>query len=350
MSRPWASDCLTRLVSAMVLGAWAWSSAAVAQANRAEKYPAAGKLERADPRFDQIVSPDAVLEKLAEGFRWTEGPVWLAQAHCLLFSDIPNNAIMRWKEGTGVSVFLKPAGYTGPTPRGGESGTNGLLLDTRGRLVMCQHGDRRIVRVEPDGRWTVVADRYQGKRFNSPNDAVFKSNGDLYFTDPPYGLPKGADDPARELPFCGVFRVTPEGAVTLLTDKMARPNGIAFSPDEKTLYVAQSDPQKAVWMAFEVKPDGTLGPSRVFFDATAWVKQRLPGLPDGMKVDRAGNLFATGPGGVNIFAPDATFLGRINTGVPTANCCFGDDGSVLYVTANQWVCRIRTHTKGLGFK
>ncbi len=338
------------LVAAIGVLAWAWAVALPAAASETKAYPTVGKLERVDPRFDQLVPPGAVLEKLAEGFAWTEGPVWLPQARGLLFSDIPRNAIMRWKEGEGVSVFLKPAGYTGPSPRGGEAGTNGLLLDPQGRLVMCQHGDRRIVRVEPDGRWTVLADRYQGKRFNSPNDAVFKSNGDLYFTDPPYGLPKGADDPARELPFCGVYRVTPDGTVTLLTDKMSRPNGIAFSPDEKTLYVAQSDPEKAVWMAFEVKPDGTLGQGRVFFDATPWVKQRLPGLPDGMKVDRAGNLFATGPGGVNVFAPDGTFLGRINTGVPTANCRFGDDGSTLYVTANQWLCRIRTRTKGLEFK
>ncbi len=338
------------LVAAMGAMAGVLADAGVVAAAEAKGYPAVGKLERADPRFDQIVPPDAVLEKLAEGFAWTEGPVWLPQARCLLFSDIPNNAIMRWKEGEGIRLFLKPAGYTGPTPRAGEPGTNGLLLDSQGRLVMCQHGDRRIVRVEPDGRWTVLADRYQGKRLNSPNDAVFKSNGDLYFTDPPYGLPKGAADPARELPFCGVYRVTPDGTVTLLTDQMTRPNGIAFSPDEKTLYVAQSDPQKAVWMAFEVKPEGTLGPGRLLFDATPWVQQRLPGLPDGMKVDQAGNLFATGPGGVNVFAPDGTFLGRINTGVPTANCRFGDDGSTLYVTANQWLCRIRTRTKGVEFK
>lgn len=350
MIRARRPQCTAHLVGAMIIVGWLWADALPAAPGEAKPYPTVGKLERADPRFDQIIASDARLEKLADGFAWTEGPVWLPQARCLLFSDIPRNAIMRWKEGEGISLFLKPAGYTGPTPRGGEAGTNGLLLDPQGRLVMCQHGDRRIVRVEPDGRWTVLADRYQGKRFNSPNDAVFKSNGDLYFTDPPYGLPKGADDPARELSFCGVYRVMADGTVTLLTDKMTRPNGIAFSPDEKTLYVAQSDPEKAVWMAFDVKPDGTLGQGRVFFDATPWVKQRLPGLPDGMKVDRAGNLFATGPGGVNLFAPDGTFLGRINTGVPTANCRFGDDGSTLYITANQWLCRIRTRTKGLEFK
>ncbi len=244
---------------------------------------------------------------------------------------------------------MKPAGYTGSGPRGGESGTNGLTLDREGRLVMCQHGDRRVVRVEKDGRWTTLIDKYDGKRLNSPNDLVFKSNGDLYFTDPPYGLEKGADDPARELSFCGVYRVAVDGKVTLLTDQMTRPNGIGFSPDEKTLYVAQSDPDKAVWMAFPVKPDGTIGEGRVLFDSTPWVKEKLPGLPDGLKIDKKGNLFATGPGGVSVFAPDGAHLGRINTGVPTSNCRFGDDGSTLYMTANTWLCRIRTSTKGLEF-
>jgi gluconolactonase len=313
------------------------------------KYPAMGKIERFDPRLDALVPKGAVIEKLTDGYIWTEGPVWIPKRGCLLFSDIPNNAIVQWSEKGGAKTFLKPAGYTGKDPRGGESGTNGLLLDPKGRLVMCQHGDRRIVRVERDGSWTTLVDRYEGKRLNSPNDAAFKSNGDLYFTDPPYGLAQGADDPARELSFCGVYRVARDGRVTLLTDRMTRPNGIAFSPDERTLYVAQSDPEKAVWMAFDVKPDGTLGRGRVFFDATASVG-KMPGLPDGLKVDARGNLFATGPGGVNVFAPDGTLLGRINTGVPTSNCRFGDDGSVLYITADKAVCRIRTNTRGAEYR
>jgi len=319
-------------------------------AKAAKVYPAIGKIERFDPRFDALVPPGAAVEKLAEGFDWTEGPVWIPSERggYLLFSDIPKNSIMQWSERDGVRLFLKPAGYTGAEPRGGESGTNGLLLDSKGRLVMCQHGDRRIVRVEKDGSWTTLVDRYEGKRLNSPNDAVFKSNGDLYFTDPPYGLAKNWDDPARELGFCGVYRVTPEGKVTLLTDTMTRPNGIAFSPDEKTLYVAQSDPDKAVWMAYGLKPDGTLGDGRVLFDSTDWVrKEKLPGLPDGMKVDKSGNLFATGPGGVSVFTADGALLGRLNTGQPTSNCRFGGDGSTLYMTVNHWLCRIRTTTKGL---
>ena len=320
-------------------------------------YPALGTIERLDPRFDQLVPRGAVLEKLAEGFKWSEGPVWIGQAapgtsaggtaggH-LLFSDIPNNAVMRWKDGEGISVFLKPSGYTGTTPRGGELGSNGLTLDAAGRLVLCQHGDRRIVRREADGRWTTLVDRYQGKRLNSPNDLVFKSNGDLYFTDPPYGLPSGGNDPARELDFTGVFRVSAaDGKVTLLTKELSGANGIAFSPDEKTLYVSQSDPRKAIWMAYPVKADGTLAAGRVFYDATRWTTS-LKGVPDGMKIDRAGNLFAAGPGGINVFSPDGTLLGRINPGEPTANCAFGEDGSVLYVAANQYLCRIKLATKG----
>jgi gluconolactonase len=307
-----------------------------------------GQIERVDPRFDDLIPRGAVLEKLAEGFEWSEGPVWVSDGKYLLFSDIPNNAVMKWSQREGISEFLKPSGYTGKSSRGGEMGSNGLLLDPVGRLVLCQHGDRQVARREKDGRWTVLVDRYRGKRLNSPNDAVFKSNGDLYFTDPPYGLTGKDRETLGELGFCGVYRLATDNRLTLLTDRMTRPNGIAFSPDEKTLYVAQSDPKRAIWMAFDVTEDGLVQNERVFFDATDWVG-KVPGLPDGMAVDQAGNLFATGPGGVNVFSPGGTFLGRINPGVPTANCTFGEDGSVLYVTADMYLCRIKTKTKGLGF-
>ncbi len=316
-------------------------------------YPTVGTIERKDPRFDKLIPQGAALEKIAEGFIWTEGPVWVKKGGYLLFSDIPSNVVNKWQEGKGVSQYLKPSGYTGTKPRGGkpgdEPGSNGLVLDAKGRLVLMQHGDRQVARIEADGKKTVLASAYMGKRLNSPNDAVFKSNGDLYFTDPPYGLPKGWDDPARELDFCGVYRVSAkDGKLTLLTKEMSRPNGIAFSADEQTLYVANSDPEKAVWMAFDVKEDGTLGKGRVFFDATKSVG-KVPGLPDGMKIDRNGNLFATGPGGVLVFAPDGTHLGTVLTGQPTANCAFGGDGSTLYVAVNHWICRIQTATKGKGF-
>jgi gluconolactonase len=305
-----------------------------------------GTLEVNDPRFFTLIELSAPIEKLASGFDWSEGPVWIKPGGYLVFSDVPSNTVYRWKEGEGVSVYLKPSGYTGATPRGGEPGSNGLTNDREGRLVLCEHGDRRVGRVEKDGRHVTLADRFQGKRFNSPNDLAYKSNGDLYFTDPPYGLEKSMDDPKKELPYQGVYRLRPNGEVTLLTDQMSRPNGIAFSPDEKTLYVANSDPKRAIWMAYDVKPDGTLANGRVFFDSTSMVGPAKKGLPDGLKVDVAGNLFATGPGGVLVFRPDGTHLGTINTGEATANVGWGGDGTVLYITADMFLCRIQTKTRG----
>jgi gluconolactonase len=312
--------------------------------------PKFGVIDRHDPRFDALIPKDAKLEKLADGFEWSEGPLWVRDGGYLLFSDIPRNSVMRWKEGEGAKVFFTPSGYTGSTPFIGiEPGSNGLIMNKQGQLILCQHGDRRIARRESDGSFTTLADKYQGNRLNSPNDGAFKSNGDLYFTDPPYGLPQREKDPARELDFFGVYRLSPDGKLTLLTTEMTRPNGIAFSPDEKILYVAQSDPAAALWKAFDVKEDGTLSSGRLFFDATAWAKAGKPGLPDGMKVDQAGNLFATGPGGVHVFAADGTHLGSIDTGERTANCAWGEDGTVLYITADMYLCRIKTSTKGAGW-
>jgi gluconolactonase len=318
-------------------------------AEEKQKPETMGTIVRKDPRFDKLIPPNAVIEKLTDGLDWCEGPVWVPKGKFVLFSDIPKNIIWKWKDGEGKSVWMTPAGYTGIKRRVGEPGSNGLTLDSDGRLVMCEHGDRRVTRLEKDEKKTVLADKYDGKRFNSPNDLVYKSNGDLYFTDPPYGLEKNWDDPARELEYCGVYRLSKDGQITLLTKELTRPNGIAFSPDEKTLYIAVSDPDKAVWMAYNVKPDGTLGKGKVFFDSTDWVKEKKKGLPDGMKVDKDGNLFATGPGGLHVFAPDGTLLGTLATGVATANCNWGDDGSVLYIAADKSLCRIKTSTKGKGF-
>lgn len=306
-----------------------------------------GNIERRDPRLDKLVPKDAKLEKLGDGYTWTEGPVWNRKENYLLFSDIPANAVIRWKAGAGMSLFLKPSGYTGSAPfTGREPGSNGLTYDAAGHLVLCEHGDRRVARLEPDGKKTTLADRYDGHRLNSPNDLAFKSNGDLYFTDPAYGLPKTFDDPQRELPFCGVYRRSKDGKVTLLTKDLKAPNGIAFSPDEKRLYV--SDSAQGLWMVYDVKPDGSLAGGRVFFDAKPWTQTRK-GAPDGLKVDKHGNLFASGPEGIYVFAPDGTHLGTIETGVPTANCAWGDDGATLYITANTAVYRIRLTTKGAGF-
>jgi gluconolactonase len=314
--------------------------------------PTVGSIERLDPRLDTLVPKDARIEVLATGFAWSEGPVWIPDdkaglpAGAVLFSDIPHNRVHRWKEGEGLGVFLEPAGFTGPAAYGSERGSNGLTLDRQGRLISCEHGDRRVSRLEPQGGKRTLADSWQGKRFNSPNDAAVHSSGAVYFTDPPYGLPRGYDDPRRELDFCGVYRVAPDGVVTLLCRTMTRPNGIGFSPDEKRLYVAQSDPQAPVWKVFDVKADGTLDEGRTFFDATKLLAARK-GLPDGLSVDVAGNLFATGPGGVLVLAPDGTHLGTILTGQATANCCFGEaDGRTLYITADSLLCRVKLATRG----
>ncbi len=312
-------------------------------------YPVLGSVVREDPRIDDLIPAGACIEVLASGFRWTEGPVWLPDEQCLLFSDIPQNAIFRWKETEGLSLFMKPSGYTGVVPYGPEPGSNGLTLDSQGRLVLMEHGDRRVSRLEKDGGKMTLVDRFRGRRLNSPNDGVHHSRGDLYFTDPPYGLPNRWDDPRRELDFCGVFRLSPDGEMTLLTGEMTRPNGLAFSPDERTLYVAQSDPEAALWMAFPVRPDGTLEAGRVFADVTAMVDAGYPGLPDGLKVDAHGNLWATGPGGVHVYAPDGTRLGRVDTGGRTANCAWGEDGSTLFIAADSYLCRLRTSTRGNGW-
>jgi gluconolactonase len=337
--------CLLMAASAMNGAARAAEKVPAKKPNSKPVYPTFGSIERLDRRLNRLVPPDAKLEKLAEGFQWSEGPIWIPDYHCLLFSDVKANTIFKWKEGEGASVFLRPSGYTGSIPRGGEPGSNGLTLDHAGRLVLCEHGDRRIARLELTGHKKTLVEFYQFRRFNSPNDLVYKSNGDLYFTDPPYGLLGTNHDVGKELLFNGVYRLKPNGELTLLTDTLTFPNGLAFSPDEKKFYVAVSDPNRAVWMVYDVQPDGTIANGRVFFDATT-LTRNYPGLPDGMKVDRNGNLFAAGPGGILVFSPDGTHLGTINTGEPTANCNWGDDGSTLYIAANHYLARIKTGTKG----
>ena len=312
-------------------------------------YPTIGNVERLDPALDALVPADAKIEKLAEGFTWAEGPVWTTEGGgALLFSDVPNNVIHRWKDGEGLTDFLRPSGYTGKEPRGGNLGSNGLTFDSAGHLILCQHGDRRIARLEPDRTFATVAGAFEGKRFNSPNDVVVRSNGDVYFTDPAYGFEGAPPSWKHELPFSGVFRRTKDGAVTALVKDLTFPNGIAFSPDEKILYVSNSDPDRAIWMAYDVTPAGGLANGRLFFDATDKVKAGKKGLPDGMKIDEHGNLFAGGPGGVLVFSPAGKHLGTIVTTEPTANVAFGPDdgaGSALYMTAHDKLCRIRLSTR-----
>jgi gluconolactonase len=304
-------------------------------------------IDRKSPALDDLLAADAKFEKLSDGHKWVEGPVWSTRGGFLLWSDIPNNVVHKWQPGGAVSEYLKPSGYSGSEPfTGPEPGSNGLTFDREGHLILCQHGDRRVARMDAPGEFTALADKYEGKRLNSPNDVVVHSSGAIYFTDPPYGLPGRWDDPKKELPFQGVYRHGTDGALTLLTKELYAPNGLAFSPDERTLYVAQSDPKKAIWMAYPVKADGTIGEGKVFADATSLVGEAHPGLPDGMKVDTKGNIWTTAPGGVWIFTPTGEHLGTIVTGVPTANLAWGDDGSTLYITANHAVWRVKTKAVG----
>jgi gluconolactonase len=315
-------------------------------------YPTLGKVIRIATELDKLIAPDAKIEILSSGYQWTEGPVWVKNGGYLLFSDVPANTIYRWNEGDRLATpFLKPSGYTGLGRYSNEPGSNGLIINQKGELVACEHGDRRVsaMPLAVGGKRT-LADNFQGKRFNSPNDVVQHSSGAYYFTDPPYGLDKHENDPTRESDIFGVYRIGTDGKVTVATVELQRPNGLAFSPDEKTLYVAQSDPDRAIIMAYPVEKDGSLSTGKVFYDATTVVKEgKLQGLPDGLKLDKKGNLFATGPGGILIISPEGKLLGRIDTNEPTANCAWGNDGSTLYITANMHLCRIKTLTTGIGF-
>lgn len=309
-------------------------------------YATTGSIERTSPKLDDLIPADAQLEILAEGFEWSEGPLWLEQQQMLIFSDIPNNRINSWRVGDKeAKVYLEPSGYTGEVERSGEPGCNGLLLNPEGQLILCQHGDRRIARMDaplddPQPKFVTLADSWEGKRFNSPNDAAFHPNGSLYFTDPPYGLEKNMDDPAKEIEFQGVYRLDPAGELHLMTRDITRPNGIGFSPDGRTAYVASSDPQRAIWMAFDVNDAGNFENGRVFYDVTDRVGIEK-GLPDGLKVDKNGNIFATGPGGVYVFTPAGEMLGLLHTGQATANCAFNRDGSTLYMTADMYLMRVQ---------
>ena len=288
-----------------------------------------GTIVEKSPEFRTLIPADAKIEKIAGGFQFTEGPVWHKDGS-LLFSDIPVDTIFKWKPNSDLVVFRKPSGNA-----------NGLTLDRDGRLIACEHGNRRVSRIGKDGKITVLASYYEGKRLNSPNDAVVKSDGSIYFTDPPYGVqPKG-----RELDFQGVYRISPSGELTLLVDDFDRPNGLAFSPDEKVLYIADSSARSHI-RAFDVKTDGTLANGRIF----AELKTGEPGSPDGLKVDTKGNIWSTGPAGVWVLDKTGKHLGTIKPPEVPANCAFGDkDGKTLYMTARTGLYRIRTKAKGLNF-
>lgn len=310
-----------------------------------------GQIHRVAPALDALIAPDARIEKLADGFRWSEGPVWIDEGDYLLFSDVPANKIFRWSEQDGVSVFLDPSGYGGPEPEGfREPGSNGLIRGPGNSILVADHGNRALVQLDLATRKkTFLATRYEGKRFNSPNDLVRASSGAIYFTDPPYGLEGLNKSPLKELPHNGVYRLDPDGKVTLLDTSLSFPNGIILSPDERTLYVANSDPDRPIWMAYGLDPAGGIASRRVFADASAESKAGLPGLPDGMAMDRQGNVFATAPGGVLIFSADGERLGRIDTGTAVANLAFAEDGKTLYLTSNNMLVRLRTRTRGVDY-
>lgn len=304
-----------------------WMRLARLRFHRGEPPVRAVRLELRDLRFNALVPPDLIVEPVASGLTWTEGPVWSEREDALYFSAIPANRVWMWREGGGGRVALEPSGFGGAPPfLGAEPGSNGLAFDPLGRLVLCQHGDRRIARATGEGGFETVVDWFEGMRLNSPND--------LLFTDPPFGLPS---DATRELDFCGVYRLGRDGRLALLARELAAPNGIALSPDERTLYVSNAAPTRPVVMAYDF--DGaTVTNGRVFFDAARFVRTR-PGMPDGMKTDAQGNLYVCGPGGLYVFTPDGTHLGTVDLGVATSNCAFGRNG--LYVTAGATVYRFR---------
>jgi len=305
---------------------------------------AVGNIVRLDPAFDELVPKNAQVEKLAGGFTFIEGPIWRPSG-VLWFSDVVGNVVRQYSPSDGnVTEILNPGGYDGKgnLPPGGYNGPNGMTADQDGAVLLCQHGYRRIVHISKDMKITTVVDKYQGKRLNSPNDVVYRSDGSFYFTDPPYGLPKGDDDPAKELKFNAVFRMA-KGKLEPVIKDLSRPNGIAISPDQKTLYIGNSDEKNRIWMAYDIADDGSVSNGRVFADVSA---EKDAGVPDGMKVDSKGNLWASGPGGLWVFSPAGKHLGTIKMEQIPANCNWGDDWKSLYITARTGLYRIKLAVPG----
>ena len=311
-----------------------------------EKYKTIGTIERFDSLLDNIISKNAKAEIIAEGFEWSEGPLWIDKHNMLLFSDVPMNTVYKWTEEKGKEIYLKPSGYTGATPSDcKEPGSNGLTLDNDGNLVLCQHGDRKVSRMaapldKPEAKFISLAEKFKGYRFSSPNDLVFNRNGELFFTDPPYGLKTQDDtDPKKEISLNGVYKVKIDGTVILLTDSITRPNGLALFPDQKRLLVANSDPQKPDWYVFDVNGDSLIN-GKIFYSTDGYDKS-WKGLPDGFKIDKNGNVFASGPGGVYIFNSEGKKLGLLRLDNATSNCALSPDEKILYVTNDMYVLRVK---------
>lgn len=298
-----------------------------------------GSIERIRPELDAIIDVRAKVEVIADGFGWVEGPLWVESKKMLLMSDVLNNNIYKWTAEKGKELYLVNSGYTQKTPRTQELGSNGLTLNNKGQLILCQHGDRRVALMNapldyPRANYTTLASEYQNKKFDSPNDVVVKSNGDIYFTDPPYGLENGVKNPSKAAAYQGVYRISKNGTVTLLTDSISRPNGIAFGPGEKHLLIANSDPQKPNIYLYNVSKDGLLSNGRIFTDERS---------TDGIKIDKEGNVFATGQGGVWIYDKKGVLLGKIKVNGSTSNCAFTDNYRTLFITADDYLLRVNLH-------
>jgi gluconolactonase len=314
----------------------------------AEAAPTLGSIERFDPAMDAIVPKDWRIEKLAEPFEWSEGPVWMSSGSYLLFDDVPGNTMYRWSQQDGLSVFLKPSGYTGTDPTiYAEPGSNGLFPDSDHTILMADHGNRMVARLDVRTKQkTPLATHFEGKRFNSPNDVIKRRDGAIFFTDPPYGLKGRNDSPHKELSFNGVYRLDTDGSLHLLDKEMTFPNGLSLMPDERTLIVANSDPKRAIWMAFDLNERGDVTGKRVFAEVNDLMGEKNPGLPDGLRITGDGTVFATAPGGILIMDRNGKRLGMISTGTAIANCAFGDDGHTLYMTSNHFLARIRLKING----
>ncbi|MGZ8550348.1 MAG: SMP-30/gluconolactonase/LRE family protein [Chitinophagaceae bacterium] len=309
-----------------------------------ESKPGTGTIEFVSKKLSKLISKDAKIEIVAEGFQFTEGPLWLEKEQMLLLSDIPANTIYKWTEANGKEVYVKPGGYTDTANRGGFMGPNGLALSHDRKLLVCQHGDRRIAIMDaplnaPQSKFITAAGQYNGRRLNSPNDLFLTAGGDLYFTDPSYGFEKGAGDPKKEIAFEGVYKMDKEGQIILLVDSIAQPNGIGIFPGGKKLLVSNSDNRKKMWYTYDIIPNGTLSNAKTFYDVSS---EKAAGLCDGFKIDKKGNVFASGPGGIWIFTRKGNLIGKIKiNGVSASNCALTPDGKTIYITASQYLLRVK---------
>jgi gluconolactonase len=336
----------------LLVGLAAACACVLAATAHSAPFPIVGSIQRERPALDALLDSRSPVQRLAHGLTWAEGPVWVRDGDYLLVSDVPQNSMYRWSESNGISLFLRPSGLADPDMSiFREPGSNGLIAGDRpGTILMADSGSRAIARLDLASKTkTLLATSYQGKKLNSPNDLFLARDGSIWFTDPPYGLKDIDKSAAKESAFNGVYRLMPDGEVRLVDDRLTFPNGVLLSPDQRTLYVSQSDPENAVIYAYSLDAAGNVAGRKVFAEMTALVKKGLPGLPDGMCMDAKGNIFTSGPGGIHILTPNGVELGVIKTDKATSNCTFGEDGRTLFLTSTDAIVRVRTKTKGLGF-